>query len=367
MEKVAGASFSNSENAIIKFVEDNESFIKLNFLGVIKEIYGRMKSSESIDGPIILEHLYKEYLGPLIAVIREYYSSTKLRYYKIIIIADNLDKAWNIKKELNIQSEMILSLMEIENKILSDLMSKKDEVTIKQIVLLRKDIFDYIIKNSAEPDKIISLAHEIDWESYPILLKQLIEDRFRYIFKREKGDNVEDIWNEFFDLKDPFKEIEEIVTKRPRDVIYFITRLFESAINNNHGKVSTSDYEKAIDEYSNFINNSLITETNAEYPEINQILSKLQKHFGQIVEYKIFKSIIESSGVRKDRIERLIEALFAKGYLLGFDEKEGKPFSDLEILKEKLKKRRFIFLPNKVFLIAHAKYWFIKNKKSAAF
>lgn len=368
MGKIAGASFSDAENCVIQFVEKHEAFIKLNFFGIIKEINKRATSSSSIDGPIILERLYKEYLGPLINIIKDYFISTNLRYYKIIILADNLDKAWNIKSELDVQSEMILSLMEIENKLINELMDKKgSKIEIKQILFLRKDILDYILIRAPEPDKLTGMAHEIDWENFPNLLRQLIEDRFRFVLDRSSHDSVDDVWDEYFAIKEPFKEIEEIITKRPRDVIYFIMKLFESAINNGHSKVEISDFEKAIEDYSNFLNNSLITETRAEYPEISQVLSRLQKHFGQIIEYNGFIKIIVSAGIPREKIDKLIETLFKKGYLLGFNKKEGKPFNELHILNEQLKKRWFFVFPNKVYLIAHAKYWYIKNKRAISF
>jgi hypothetical protein len=47
--------------------------------------------------------------------------------------------------------------------------------------------------------------------------------------------------------------------------------------------------------------------------------------------------------------------------MLGFDTATNQPFSDVEILHKKLKGKRWFFFHNKVYVIAHAKYYSIKN------
>lgn len=374
IEKPEYYECSKSESELIKFVKENKSLIKMNFLGVIREINNRIKNTRNVNTADILENLYREYLAPLINILKDYYKSQNLKYYKIIILADSLDKAWDSQNYLDIQSEMILTLLEIENKIKKDLMDKDDsKVDLKEIIFLRKDIFDYIRKNANEPDKITTMSHEINWEDYPDLLKNLINNRFKHILNLGSYEEIEDkAWKAFFDFnhkgkKHPYEVIREIITNRPRDLIYFVSCLFESAINKEHERVNKEDLNYAITNYTKFLNSNLIAETKAEFPEIEDILAKLQEHHGKKIEYGKFCKIVRNFGYDLNQIGELVKTLFDKGYMIGFDENTDKPFSDLELLKNKLKEKRWFIFKNKVYVIAHAKYYYIRDKQFSSF
>ena len=247
------------------------------------------------------------------------------------------------------------------------------KVYLKEIIFLIKDIFDYIRKNANEPDKITTMSHEINWEDYPDLLKNLINNRFKHILNLGSYEEIEDkAWKAFFDFnhkgkKHPYEVIREIITNRPRDLIYFVSCLFESAINKEHERVNKEDLNYAITNYTKFLNSNLIAETKAEFPEIEDILAKLQEHHGKKIEYGKFCKIVRNFGYDLNQIGELVKTLFDKGYMIGFDENTDKPFSDLELLKNKLKEKRWFIFKNKVYVIAHAKYYYIRDKQFSSF
>jgi hypothetical protein len=374
LNRPADYQYSSSEKELMGFVDRNKLLIKMNFFAIIREISKRVKSATKIKDADILQDLYIGYLGPLIKIIKDYCGSNNLKYYKIIILADNLDKAWDSKNYLDVQKEMLLTLLEMENKIKNDLaVDKETKVDVKEIIFLRKDIFEYIVKNSNEPDKLALMSHEINWEEYSSLLKTLIDSRFKYILNLQNEEDVEEKgWKVFFDLgykdkRHPYEIIKEIIIPRPRDLIYFVRNLFESAINQGHEKVSKADLQYAINNYTIFLNNNLIAETKAEFPEIENILSKLQEHHGEKLEYGKFCKIVKSFDYDSKRLEKLVKTLFEKDYMVGFDDKTNQSFADLEILNKKLKERKYLFFKNKVYVITHAKYYYIKKKIFASF
>ena len=75
------------------------------------------------------------------------------------------------------------------------------QVGFKIAIFLRKDIYDYILKEVKEPDKLTIMTSEIDWEQYPRLLQQVIENRFKYSLGLKPEENIEKTWREFFELK----------------------------------------------------------------------------------------------------------------------------------------------------------------------
>ena len=372
LSKPSYVEFSSEEEKLINFVREHESFIKMNVFGVISEARKKIKNSGSdLNSPRILEELYQGYLSQLKVTLKEYFESIKAKYYKIVVIADNLDQAWDSKSNLDIQSEMIISLLEVDNQIKNELIDKGNrQVGFKIAIFLRKDIYDYILKEVKEPDKLTIMTSEIDWEQYPRLLQQVIENRFKYSLGLKPEENIEKTWREFFELKNkkhPFEIIDSIVTRRPRDVIYFVSQLFNSAINRGGDKVNAIDLKYAIENYSNFLNNNLIAETKAEYPEIGSILAKLQEHHGQKLEYQKYSKILSSFKYNQKKKDEFTKTLFNREYMLGFDTATNQPFSDIETLNKKLKEKKWFFFPNKVYVIAHAKYYLIKNIADKSF
>lgn len=365
--------YSNVEDKILSFVEKFDSYINLNFFGVVKEINKKINHSNIIDNPDILNSFNNEYLSPLISLLREYFKNTK--YFKIFILADNLDKTWDSKNDLSVQSEMILTLLEYAGHVQKEFVNKSgNNVDVKAFIFLRKDIFDFVKRQAREPDKLTIDSHEINWEDFPKLLQKLIEARFRYILDLDESYNMELIWKEYFDLdkkKHAFDMIKDACVLRPRDIIYFVSKLFESAINNSHSIVQFNDFEYAVNAYTSFLHMNLIAETSAEFPKIDEILSKLQENFGQPIDYYKFKGIISSFEHDEYTANKLIEALFAKGYLVGIDKKGDEIFSDIIKLNEKLNTKSIPiigrFFKKKIYIIAHPKYQIRKVKQNMLF
>lgn len=360
------------EQNISNFYEDNLQYLNVNFFGIVSKITAEYMGRHEPETPNILEYLYKYYIGPVkkeLAICINKMSNKK--YKQIVILGDNLDQTWNADEDLSSQLEMIQTLLEIETKIVHEI--PELDFKLRTSLFLRKDIFEYICKHVNEPDKLVSMTHEVNWEDYPSKLRELIENRFRYILDLDDDiDMDKEVWSKFFDFgkkrkEHPYNVIEAIITKRPRDLIYFISRLFESAVNNGHGSVEEADLNYAIGSYTTFLNKNLIAEVRAIFPEIPEILTKLQEYHGEKMEYKTFCRIVKEFGYNKQRTEQLVEELFDKGYMLGYDEKTEKSFSDIKKLKNKLCEKRWGFFPNKVYVIAHAKYYYIKNKKITSF
>jgi hypothetical protein len=365
--------FTDTEEKILKFVSKYESFIYLNFFGVIKEINKKIRNTNLIQNPEILNDFNTEYLSPLIDLLKEYFRFTK--YFKITILADNLDKTWDFKNDLSIQAEMILTLLEFAGHINNEFINKTgDNVDVRTFIFLRKDIFDFVKKQAREPDKLTINSHEINWETFPNLLQQVIEARFRYILDLDNSHDMELVWREYFDIdkkKHPFELIKDTCILRPRDIIYFVSKLFESAINNNHNKVLFDDFEYAISAYTSFLHMNLIAETSAEFPNVGSVLEKLQQNFGQPIDYFRFKSIVNGFEHNEEATNKLIEALFTKGYLVGIDVKGKEIFSDIQKLRDKINARSIPiigrFFKKKIYIVAHPKYQIIKRTQNALF
>lgn len=356
--------YSEFEEKILLFYKNNKSISQLNFYGAINYINKTINHIDEIKDKDVLSFINTSYIFPLKQILQEYF--TKEKYIKIHILADNLDKSWDSKNDLTLQSEMILVFLEYMGKIKSEI--ENNHLELNSIVFLRKDIYDYILRNSREPDKITIKTTFIEWSNYPNKLKALVEERFRFSLELPPEANIESIWQNYFLLSeknDPFEEILRIIVPRPRDIIYFVSRLFESAINQNLLKVEKTCFDYAVEEYSNFLHNNLIAEMKAEFPEIVEIMSNILKQsYNQMVEYNVFNSIFQQTTKNRERNSQIIHSLFERQYMIGLDLKRKVIYTKYDTMIKKVNERiLFIFKKNHIYINLHPKRTIFKQYK----
>lgn len=266
---------------IIEFAKINDANLHDHFIETISRVYRQIQSSDDN----VLNNYYINFLNPMRALIKTYTNERK--YWKIIILADNLDQAWDSRSDLKLQSQMLISLYNVTDDINRDFGTDiRFERRVQVVLLLRKDIFEQIVKYAIEPDKLFLSQYEIDWELFPDLLKKVIEKRFIYVLGLDDNDDVNQIWIKFFNLRkkdlSAFEIIRSHCLSRPRDLLYFIGQLFESAFNNGRDKVCELDLEYAINRYNLYTYYNVISELKSEFPQIDKVLDAVhQKYTGK--------------------------------------------------------------------------------------
>ena len=355
---------TNEENKILDFCANNENLVKQNFFGIIKELSTKL-SEHTIESPRILEDLYRNYLTPLTILLKQYFENKK--YIKLNILSDNLDKSWNPQSNLDLQSSMILTLLEVDSQIKNELSNdKKDNITVLNYIFLREDIYNYIAKEANEPDKLRTISFKINWEDSPLKLKELVELKLNHILGWDNQENnSKDIWKELFEQIEKhhstFDLIKNIIILRPRDIIFFIQALFESSANNNRNKVTKEDFEYAVNQYTEFLNGNLIAEMKAEYRDIQEILNIFQLY--KSIKYKDYISKLKTKfNYNEDYIKKLTEALFKNNYLMAIDKTSKKFCINYKELETALTKKRFFIFKHNVFLFVNSQYLTLTNK-----
>ena len=289
----------------------------LNFYAMIRYIAEETKSNDLLNDPSVLEKINSKII-PLISICQSYFKDKKFQV--INIFADNLDLGWELKNDLNLQADMILELLEYTASL-----NHFYNASVPVKIFLRKDIFNYLLSTAREADKLKLESYEIKWNDFPQELKHILEARFRYALEEENLNNI-DVWKDYFKFtnkKDPFEVILKQIVKRPRDIIYFVSRLFESAINRNSLYVEDDDLIYANNEYLNFLYTNLISEYKVEYPEIDKILALLKETYKDIffksqeILFLKFKDTLQDGLCDLERTSKLIEKLFEDGYLYG--------------------------------------------------
>ncbi|APF20856.1 hypothetical protein Calab_1038 [Caldithrix abyssi DSM 13497] len=358
---------SKEEKAIIEFRNKYKDELHLNFYGAILKLSKIIGDDSLINNPSLLNHIYDYFITEAKNIIREYFKNEK--YFSVNILADNLDKTWDFKNDLSLQSDMILSLFEFSSKLVKDIKAKNEsEIKVNITIFLRKDIFDFILKNSREPDKLTVRAYEISWEKNEKILRKLIEKRFEYNLNLKSKEEIEKVWIDYFDFgnnRHPYDTIRKIIVSRPRDAIFFMSKLFESAVNEDHSKVNKKDLDYAIDAYSNFLQKNIVAEMKAEFPRIDELFNKLfLEYINEKIEFERFKQLVLSLNYTKEKFEKLIEILFKKKFIVCLVDGEKGIINNLSTLNYKLSEKKYLFFPkNKIFVIPNPQEYLLKQWK----
>lgn len=337
----AAHQFAESEARVIAFVSKNRELLALNFYGAMRRFADRIGGSIT---PQSMEGLYRDYLAEAISLLKDHFGNAP--YAAVRILADNLDKSWDAKSDLEIQSEMILRLLEYGDRIVRELhLDDVKGLKYNCVVLLRRDIFDFIRRKSREPDKLTTAMLEIDWSRTPKLLRLVVERRIRVLLSLPDHDDLRDIWKLYFGRDesnpDPISQVLQAVVPRPRDVIYFFGKVFESAANNGRSRVDLADWQYAAEVYGTFLRQSIFAEVKAEHPGVEILLAVADEltDSGGRVEYARLKVGCARSGLSEVDILAVLDALFKRDYLTGaFGETA---LSDLPALRRALDQTHF--------------------------
>lgn len=183
---------------------------------------------------------------------------------RVVVLVDNLDKAWDRGANYERLSRVIFGLLAATGRVSGDF--RRDKTWLRKVhvtlaVFLRADIFSMVIRHAREPDKIETL--QIKW-SDPRLLARVIEDRF----SAGKEDAAGGVWTELF-----APEVKGIPTRdyllwrtlpRPRDLINLCNGAVMSAVNNRNVSVQEDDILAAEEGYSRFAFEALGVESDPD-------------------------------------------------------------------------------------------------------
>ncbi len=147
-----------AEQNLVKFVEGNTSIITPDFSIRLESIVSTLQNISHLQSALNQRARISELLhDAVITKLRSILGVVLEKKRKVTILIDNLDKAWNVQKELTTLSQLLLGLLGVSTRVLSDFQKSSHSrrpVNLSLIIFLRSDIFAQIIKHAPERDKI---------------------------------------------------------------------------------------------------------------------------------------------------------------------------------------------------------------------
>jgi Cdc6-like AAA superfamily ATPase len=336
--KPAHFDYDKAEVEFMRYLDKQQDLIVKNFTARMEYAIEELCQIDSFRNVRDQQAKVSEILHiRLLGGLREHLGKVLEKKNKVILLIDNLDKAWLRRENLDILSQFLFGLLSAGQAISSDFRQgrlRRPRVHLSLIIFLRSDIFSYIRTVAREGDKIAFTV--MDW-SDPLLLQRVIEERFTSSLG---GTFVpEGIWQRFF-----VPTIEGVPTKdyivsriipRPRDVIYLCKNALSHAINHRHTRIEEGDILQAEVDYSAYAFESLKDETGAQFGEIEELLYEFVGA-GAIVTRDDIKNFIKRANISEERTDYAIE-LLCDSTFLGLETRPG----SFEFLYEMPKKRVF--------------------------
>ncbi len=354
-EKPSYYDFSDAEESLINHMNKARDFIHSDFgekmnaiLEMAQEARAGGESPKSILGIIS-----KKYADPLLRI----YHDVLVKFQKVVVLVDNLDKVWDVHRDVVFQSQIIFGLLGFQNTLRRDLQWTKGDVRL--LIFLREDIFSHVLRNAREPDKIRLSTTRITWAD-PEQLARVIEERFiRFSHHLARSQ----VWSELF-----CDQIEGMTAKdfllrhimpRPRDLIHVTKTAISNCINREHEKLQEVDIRDALVTYFNFLLDNLITEYGLYYDKLRDLILHFLQKTSEYKPRQVIKTIMKVVSSRKEAREAV--NLLIHVSFLGVRRSGKVQFAysneDAEKLQMLLKPAFKIIPPRDLRLVVHPAYY----------
>lgn len=327
-----------NEMNLVQLVNRNKSLLRLDFSARLDILSKQLLESSLEDSHApatavaVSELLHNSIIPGLIAGLSKALQNKK----QVVVLIDNLDKAWDRSENTRFLCYFFLGLLSALRRISNDFRNRPnpaESIVVSLCVFVRADIFQMVLEQAREPDKI--LYQVLSWEDRN-QMRMLADCRIK-VAAGASGMEIDPsiIWDKFFEpqINDRafFDYVFELILPRPRDLLYFLRSAISAAVNRRHEKVLVEDLIKAEEEYSNFAYESLMVELRERFNNIEDVISEFMGREPEI-DLQSALDIIRSAappGVDSEDVVKslLLTSFFeidvpARGYVVIRDEKE---------------------------------------------
>jgi hypothetical protein len=258
----------------------------------------------------VTELLYKHDLKQLRGLISSYLNHKQ----SVWVLFDNLDKGWSTHGVDVIDAIVLRCLVDAGRKIEREM--RRDDHEFHCIVFVRNDVYDHLMRNSADHGKEARAA--LDW-SDPDMLREMLRLRLVNGIKA-KLDSYDfyRIWRELCASHYLGEETSAYMIDRslmrPRNVLKIFNHCRGFATNFGRQKVGDQDIEKGLAAYSHDLLEELDRELTDVYPEAKDLLYYFLDAPAVLTAVQL-NAILGEAGIDPNAREKVVDFLLYYGVL----------------------------------------------------
>jgi hypothetical protein len=230
----------------------------------------------------------------------------------IWVLVDNLDKGWPVHGATDVDILIVRALLEATRKLQRQLNAR--DVEVKCLVFIRSDIYDQLLTETHDKGK--DSAIRLDWDDVETF-KEIVRRRVEASTGIEG--TFEEVWpiiaDSHIDAEDAFQFIVDRTLMRPRDLLQFLHKAREIALNRGHSRILAEDIVKAEQTYSEEMLLSTAFEIENTAPAYRNALFAFQGAPELMTAEEVEGRVQVSAGSEEVDVARAIQLLVEFGFL----------------------------------------------------
>jgi len=252
------------------------------------------------------DRLTEEIFSGDIHVLTEVVCNYLTRKEDVWLLIDNLDKGWPVHGSTDADIAIVRGLLEATRKIQRQLEDR--DVPFHCLVFIRTDIHEHLMRET--PDKGKDTAIRLDAEDRE-LFGEIVRLRVETSTKLEGP--LYDLWPRVAEAhvggEDSFTYLVDRTLMRPRDLLSFLNRAVEVAINRGHDRITAEDFVQAERGYSEDLLLTTAYEIQDTNPKYGDLLYAFQGAPSTMTIEDVKHLIIRAGGVEAGEADHALELL----------------------------------------------------------
>jgi hypothetical protein len=260
------------------------------------------------EAPSLTEAMYLGDIRELTDRITDYLQE----FESVWLLIDNLDKGWPVRADASEDLLIIRSLLDATRKL--QYLIEEQGIEFRCLVFLRSDIHSYLVRGIADKGKDTAII--VDWED-PAVFETLVARRISAslgVFG-----SFEELWHQvcvpLVGTQSSFSYIVERTLMRPRDLLQFLHRALDVAINRGHSRIQEEDILYAERGYSLDMLLATAYEISDTNAGLDDVLFAFQGVSAVMSEEDALLQLMDSGVESEARGREILELLIWYGFL----------------------------------------------------
>ncbi len=285
--------------------EDDLSLRLLRQVDRLTEEFGRIE--DLANKGHITELLYRGDIRELDEAVCTYLKEKDA----VWLLIDNLDKGWPTRRSTDADILILRALLEAARKLQHQLEAR--DVDLNSLVFIRTDIYEHLLVETSDKGK--DTAIRLDWDD-PAVFREILRQRIRV--SSGSDHSFYELWQNLFvshiGTEDSFNYMVDRTLMRPRDLLNFVQRAIEVALNRGNDKVTIEDIIQAEHSYSQDIFLATAFEIEDTHPNFADALYAFQG-CSKLLSKEDVEDILGKGDVPREAMGKAIELLLWFGFI----------------------------------------------------
>lgn len=308
----------------------------------VDRLSSRIVDISDFTPPQTTELLFRKEIPILEDIVGEYLAHKS----QVWMLLDNIDKGWPTRGAHSEDVMIIGALLDASRKIEQRL--QRHRVPMYFLIFLRNDIYELFLRHTSDRDKDTPVV--VDWNDREAFKELILQ---RIVAATGLSGTFEEVWSTVFDrnvgTRDSFGFAVDRTLMRPRDLIRFLRKAVEVAVNRGNQVVEEDDFLGADSAYSE----DMLVSINYELSDVSPDLEDLVYGF---IGCRAVMSISEvrdmvAESIPADFRNEALKLLIWFGFL-GISVEDGKELFAYDV-RHNLAKINVILKSGKAQLVVH--------------